>query len=128
VIEQPELGGWPSDWPGNGAGPSSWGRIERWSSSSLSCAEPMSSSPEPAGGELPAGLSQSMLAALRGVLKECWHWGLLSTDDYQAAAGVKAVRGESEPGGRDLSAGELRPGARLSRSEANLGVRPSRIR
>jgi len=25
-----------------------------------------------------------MLAALRGVLRECWHAGLISTDDYQA--------------------------------------------
>ena len=49
-----------------------------------------------------------MVAALRGVLRECWHQGLLSTDDYQAALSVKAVRGESEPRGRDLSAGELR--------------------
>jgi integrase len=49
-----------------------------------------------------------MLAALRGVLRECWHAGLISTDDYQAASSVKAVRGESEPRGHDLSAGELR--------------------
>jgi hypothetical protein len=49
-----------------------------------------------------------MLAALRGVLRECWHAGLISTDDYQAAISVKAVRGESELRGRDLSAGELR--------------------
>jgi len=49
-----------------------------------------------------------MLAALRGVLRKCWHAGLISTDDYQAAASIKAVRGESEPRGRDLSAGELR--------------------
>ena len=49
-----------------------------------------------------------MLAVLRGVLRECWHAGLISTDDYQAAISVKAVRGESELHGRDLSAGELR--------------------
>ena len=36
-----------------------------------------------------------MLAALRGVLRECWHAGLISTDDYQGAISVKAVRGES---------------------------------
>jgi integrase len=49
-----------------------------------------------------------MLAALRGVLRECWHLGLIPAEDYQAAAAVQAVRGESEPRGRDLSAGELR--------------------
>ncbi len=33
--------------------------------------------------------------------------GLIPAGDYQAAASVQAVRGESEPRGRDLSAGEL---------------------
>jgi integrase len=32
----------------------------------------------------------------------------MTADDYQAARSVSAVRGESEPRGRDLSAGELR--------------------
>jgi integrase/recombinase XerD len=49
-----------------------------------------------------------MLAALRGVLRECWHAQLLTTDEYQAAIQIPAVRGESEARGRDLSAGELR--------------------
>jgi integrase len=49
-----------------------------------------------------------MLAALRGVLKECWQAQLMSIEDYQAAANIPAVRGEPEPRGRHLSAGELR--------------------
>ena len=53
----------------------------------------------------PAGANR-MLAALRRVLREWWHSGLISTDDYQAAAGVRARRGESESRGRDLSVGE----------------------
>jgi integrase len=49
-----------------------------------------------------------MLSALRGVLKECWQAQLISIEDYQAAISIPAVRGESEPRGRNLSADELR--------------------
>jgi integrase len=49
-----------------------------------------------------------MLAALRGVLRECWQGQLISIEDYQAATNIPAVRGEPEPRGRHLSAGELR--------------------
>src|ERR1700716_3788256 len=49
-----------------------------------------------------------MLSALRGVLRECWQAQLISVEDYQAATSLPAVRGESEPRGRNLSAGELR--------------------
>src|SRR5438132_2980292 len=49
-----------------------------------------------------------MLSALRGVLRECWHAQLMTTEEYQAALSVPAVRGESERRGRDLSAAELR--------------------
>src|SRR5439155_25359051 len=49
-----------------------------------------------------------MLSALRGVLKECWQAQLMSIEDYQAATTIPAVRGESEPRGCNLSAGELR--------------------
>jgi integrase len=49
-----------------------------------------------------------MLAALRGVLHECWQAQLISIEDYQAATNIPAVRGETEPRGRHLSAGELR--------------------
>jgi hypothetical protein len=55
---------------------------------------------------LPATANR-MLSALRGVLKECWHSGLLGTEEYRLAVDVEPVRGESEPRGRDLSAGEL---------------------
>src|SRR3982074_2056220 len=55
-----------------------------------------------------AATANRMLAALRGVLKECWQAQLLSIEDYQAAISIPAIRGESEPRGRHLSAGELR--------------------
>jgi integrase len=56
---------------------------------------------------LPATANR-MLSALRGVLKECWHSGLLGTEEYHLAIDVDPIRGESEPRGRDLSAVELR--------------------
>lgn len=40
-----------------------------------------------------------MLSALRGVLRECWHWGLLSLEEYHLAIDVEPIRGESEPAG-----------------------------
>jgi hypothetical protein len=49
-----------------------------------------------------------MLSALRGVLRECWQAQLISGEDNQAATTIPAIRGESEPRGRNLSAGELR--------------------
>jgi integrase len=49
-----------------------------------------------------------MLSALRGVLRECWHGQLITSEEYQAAINVPAVRGESERRGHDLSAAELR--------------------
>jgi integrase/recombinase XerD len=49
-----------------------------------------------------------MLAALRGVLRECWQGQRINIEDYQAATNIPAVRGESEPRGRHLSAAELR--------------------
>jgi hypothetical protein len=53
-----------------------------------------------------AATANRMLAALRGVFKECWQAQLLSIEDYQAAISIPAVRGESEPRGQrgDLAA------------------------
>jgi hypothetical protein len=48
-----------------------------------------------------------MLAALRGVLRECRHAQVLTSDEYQAATSIPPVLGESERRGRDLSIGEL---------------------
>jgi integrase len=55
-----------------------------------------------------AATANRMLAALRGVLRECWQAQLMTIEEYQAATNIPAVRGEPEPRGRQLSAGELR--------------------
>lgn len=48
-----------------------------------------------------------MLSALRGVLKTAWKLGLMSAEEYQKAASVESIRGETLPSGRSLAAGEL---------------------
>jgi len=48
-----------------------------------------------------------MLSALRGVLKVAWKLGLMTAEEYQKAASVESIRGETIPAGRALSSGEL---------------------
>jgi integrase len=48
-----------------------------------------------------------MLAALRGVLQEAWHLGLIDAETYYRAAAVPTVRGASLPAGRNLASGEI---------------------
>jgi hypothetical protein len=40
---------------------------------------------------LPA-IANRMLCALRGVLKECWHSGLVGLEEYRLAVDVEPVR------------------------------------
>jgi site-specific recombinase XerD len=51
--------------------------------------------------------TKRMLAALRGVLKECWRLGILSYDEYARAADVAPVVGQLPARGRALSEAEL---------------------
>ncbi len=48
-----------------------------------------------------------MLSALRGVLKAAWKLGMMSADDYQTAASMGRVIGETVPAGRSVPSGEL---------------------
>ncbi len=67
-----------------------------------------------------------MLSALRGVLRAAWKLGLMTGDNYQMAASVAAVRGETTPAGRALAHGEL--AALLAACDHTpLGVRDAAI-
>lgn len=48
-----------------------------------------------------------LLSALRGTLRQAWQLGQMTAEEYQAAAAVRNVKGETLPAGRELQPGEL---------------------
>jgi integrase/recombinase XerD len=52
-------------------------------------------------------MANKVLAALRRVLKECWQLGLMTVEEYERAANVKAIKAQTLPKGRALSLDEL---------------------
>jgi site-specific recombinase XerD len=72
--------------------------------------------------------TKRMLAALRGVLKECWRLGLMVHDEYARAADIASVRGQLPPRGRALNEGELETLFRTCQDDcAVAGVRDAAI-
>ncbi len=67
-----------------------------------------------------------MLSALRGTLKAAWKLGLMSAGEYQKAASVESISGETVPAGRALSRGEL-VGLLETCEQTPLGVRDAAI-
>lgn len=67
-----------------------------------------------------------MLSALRGVLKAAWKLGLMTADEYQTAASIERVMGETVPAGRSVPSGEL--AALLNTCEGDAaGIRDAAI-
>ena len=54
-----------------------------------------------------AATANKMLSALRGVLKTSWRLGQMSADDYNRAADIASVSGETVVKGRALASGEI---------------------
>lgn len=52
--------------------------------------------------------TNKILAALRGVLRECWRLGLVDAETSRRAADLKAVKASTQPRGRALARTELR--------------------
>jgi integrase len=68
------------------------------------------------------------LAALRGVLRECFYLGLMSADDLQRASNLGAVRASPLPHGRALAHAEIRRMFEICRSDRRpAGIRDTAI-
>lgn len=72
--------------------------------------------------------AKRMLAALRGVLKECWRLGLMVHDEYARASDIAPVHGQLPPRGRALNGSELEALFRICEADPTVaGVRDAAI-
>ncbi len=67
-----------------------------------------------------------MLSALRGVLKAAWKLGMMTADEYQTAASIERVIGETVPAGRSVPSGELAALLNTCRQDTS-GIRDAAI-
>lgn len=67
-----------------------------------------------------------MLSALRGVLKAAWKLGMMTADEYQTAASIERVIGETVPAGRSVPSGELAALLNTCRQDA-AGIRDAAV-
>lgn len=58
-------------------------------------------------GKYAPSTTNTMLAAVKGVLKAAWQMGLMTTDDYYRTVDVPKVKGERTTPGRSVPSGEL---------------------
>jgi len=52
-------------------------------------------------------MANKTIAALRGVLKECWRLGYMTAEDFHRTTGVPTIKAQTLPRGRALSSGEI---------------------
>ncbi len=70
--------------------------------------------------------TNKILSALRGTLKAAWKLSQMDAADYQKAASVENVKGETVPAGRAVAAGEL-VGLLDTCDQTRLGIRDAAI-
>lgn len=78
----------------------------------------------------PAATANRHLAALRGVLKECWRLGYTTAEDYQRACDIKSVKGtqaKAAEKGRHIKTGEFAALLDACNDGTKAGVRDAAI-
>jgi len=73
-------------------------------------------------------MANKVLAALRGVLKECWRLGYMTAEDYRRAADIPTIKSLTLPRGRALSSGEITAlMAACGRDSSSAGIRDAAL-